>query len=544
MAELGNFFVTIGSKFDAKGLEKARDSINKVALAGAAMAGALTIAGAKAAKAAGVQEQAELLLAQAMKQAGTFTEKSFKANLEYASSLQKVSTFGDEVILVVQRQLTNFGLEGEALRDATKATIDLAAAKGFDLKVAGDLVAKSIGSSTNALTRYGIEVQGAAGSTERAQSAVQNISKLFGGAAQAKADTYLGRIDQLNNQWGDFVEDIGFAVIPAITDLIKLIQTSVLPIFESWIDDTKNVSKITDTLKFTIQTVTKTIIGFIGAINLAGSAMAIFALALTGNLRAAKIGFDELKEKVISLGETIKKVDQEEIESDQEKKDVMLEAEIANTEARQELKDQVAESDQNRLTAMEEIEKGMAERKKQRQEDLAANAEELARRESEFIIGAAKSVADLQVITAKSVTQALKESFKQRLSAFVESQMQELIAAKIKSLAIAISNSTVTFGAAAGQIGVILAQFAGATAALRGIQSFDTGGVVQGRLGKPVLVQALGGERFLGRQSIGKSDGNVIVNVNKPITTRNEARILGNIVGEEIFKKVNRQRRI
>ena len=49
-------------------------------------------------------------------------------------------------------------------------------------------------------SRYGIEVTGAVGSTERAQTAVENITKLFGGAAKAQAETYLGRVASLSNQ--------------------------------------------------------------------------------------------------------------------------------------------------------------------------------------------------------------------------------------------------------------------------------------------------------------------------------------------------------
>lgn len=173
----------------------------------------------------GEQEKAQKTLAAAMKQAGTFTEAAFKENLKYASSLQKVTKFGDETILSVQKILTNFGLEGEALKDLTKATLDLASAKGMDLTSAADLVARSVGSSTSALSRYGIIIEGAAGSTERANSAVENISKLFGGAAQAEAQTFSGRVQQLQNRIGDIGENIGEKFIPIIEKLINIFES-------------------------------------------------------------------------------------------------------------------------------------------------------------------------------------------------------------------------------------------------------------------------------------------------------------------------------
>jgi hypothetical protein len=170
------------------------------------------------------QERAEKTLGAAMKQAGTFTREALKHNLEYASSLQQMTTFGDEAILGVQKQLTNFGAEGKVLDDLTKATLDLAAAKGIDLKSAGDLVSKSFGSSTNAMSRYGIEVTGAAGSTERAEQAVQNITKLFGGAAAAEAATFGGVMTQVSNSFGDFLETVGEVIAKAVGPFLKAIN--------------------------------------------------------------------------------------------------------------------------------------------------------------------------------------------------------------------------------------------------------------------------------------------------------------------------------
>ena len=82
--------------------------------------------------------------------------------------------FGDETIIEAQAMIASFVKDEEAVRLATEATLDLAAAKGFDLVAAADLVSKTLGSSTNALSRYGIEVTGAVGSTERLESLTGN----------------------------------------------------------------------------------------------------------------------------------------------------------------------------------------------------------------------------------------------------------------------------------------------------------------------------------------------------------------------------------
>lgn len=129
--------------------------------------------------------------------------------LEGASALQEQTRFGDEQIIQAQALIAAFVGEEDAILKATEATLDLASAKNMDLRAAADLVSKSVGSSTNALTRYGIQVSGAVGSTERLESAVNGIAKAFGQTATQDALTFGGQVDQLKNRVSDFGEDIG-----------------------------------------------------------------------------------------------------------------------------------------------------------------------------------------------------------------------------------------------------------------------------------------------------------------------------------------------
>ena len=145
---------------------------------------------------AGIQEQAEKKLAVAL--GGTS-----QALLDQAVALQQVTTFGDEAIIGVQASLAAFIKNEDQIKLATEATLDMAVAMGMDLKAAGDLVAKTLGSSTNAMSRYGIEVEGAVGSTERLESLTNNVTKLFGGQAKAQAETMAGSLEQMKNAVGD-----------------------------------------------------------------------------------------------------------------------------------------------------------------------------------------------------------------------------------------------------------------------------------------------------------------------------------------------------
>ena len=156
---------------------------------------------------AGEQEQAEKKLEVALGKTST-------ALLNHASALQKMTAFGDEAIIGVQASLAAFIKDEEQIKKATEATLDMAVAMGMDLKAAGDLVATTLGSSTNAMRRYGIQVEGAVGSTERLESLTNNVATLFGGQASAQAETMAGALSQAGNSAGDLAEAIGERLSP------------------------------------------------------------------------------------------------------------------------------------------------------------------------------------------------------------------------------------------------------------------------------------------------------------------------------------------
>ncbi len=181
---------------------------------------------------AGEQEAAVNALTASLADLGDQAPIVSAALQEQASALQKVSTFGDEVIIRAQTLIASFIKEEDQIKAATVATLDLAAAKGFDLVAAADLVSKTLGSSTNALTRYGIAVEGAVGSTERLTSLTGNINKVFGGRATADVNTFVGATAQLSAAFGDAQEKIGFFItknetlLDAIKNLTKFFAES------------------------------------------------------------------------------------------------------------------------------------------------------------------------------------------------------------------------------------------------------------------------------------------------------------------------------
>jgi hypothetical protein len=185
-------------------------------------------------KAFDTQAKAETKLLTALKG----REEVQKRLIAQAKELQTKTLFGDEETIAAQAMLATMGLEEQAISRLIPLVQDMATAKGMDLVQAADLVAKSVGSSTNALSRYGITITGAVGSQERLNTATEALNQAFGGQAEAISKVGLGPLTQLKNILGDLSEDIGKIILPTINELAKDIKELALK-FDGLSDSTK-----------------------------------------------------------------------------------------------------------------------------------------------------------------------------------------------------------------------------------------------------------------------------------------------------------------
>lgn len=181
------------------------------------------------------EEDAQLKLAQAMGNAGTYTRESFKAMKDYAAQLQQTTKYGDETSLATMANLQTYGMEIEQLKAATKATQDLASAKGMDLRAASDLIGKAFVGETGTLSRYGIVLADGISKTEKFSAVLKLIEERFGNTAQAELETYSGQWKQIANFWGDQMETAGLVVLKVIESVqfaFGLAATAIYTILE------------------------------------------------------------------------------------------------------------------------------------------------------------------------------------------------------------------------------------------------------------------------------------------------------------------------
>lgn len=149
------------------------------------------------------QEKAEKMLKTAL----GFTSTEL---IKQASAMQKLAGVSDDAVISGQAFLAQMGLTEKQIKDLTPAIVDFAQAKlNGDITGAFNLLSKTVGSTTNALSRYGVEINGAAGSNERVSSAVEALIKRFGGQAEAIRNTMTGSIEALKQSSGELLEVFG-----------------------------------------------------------------------------------------------------------------------------------------------------------------------------------------------------------------------------------------------------------------------------------------------------------------------------------------------
>lgn len=168
-----------------------------------------------AVKSFGDQEDAEQGLIAALKLTGEATAKNVKQFGAYASSIQKVTKFGDEQVMNAMTYGKTMGIQTNQLEAATKAAVGLSAAYGMDLDSSMQLVAKAQAGNTAALQRYGIQLD-EGGSAQQKFSQLLEIGAKNFSLAEAQANTMTGSMKSAWNAIGDLAELIGARLAPFV----------------------------------------------------------------------------------------------------------------------------------------------------------------------------------------------------------------------------------------------------------------------------------------------------------------------------------------
>lgn len=227
------------AKQNLRTIESGFDRIRKLALRlGAAIAGALAVRrivqfGKEAVRVAAEASEIWGRLETAVNNTGKNFDDLKPSIDAIARSMQDATTVGDEAFAGVLTELITITNNYEASLYNVQTVADLAAAKQIDLRTAAQLVGRAMIGETSTLKRYGIVV-------EEGADAVEVLRERFRGFAENEAKTFGGRLRQLTNEWDDFKQAVGEALIAAgdgqgiLETLIGVVKT-----LTEWVNSNK-----------------------------------------------------------------------------------------------------------------------------------------------------------------------------------------------------------------------------------------------------------------------------------------------------------------
>lgn len=210
----------------------------------AAVSGEIYTAINAAGESAKVQAQLNAVLESTHGAAGLYIEDLN----DQAKALEGMTTYSDEAVNSAQAMLLTFtNVKGGVFQQSIGTILDMSTALGQDLKSSAIQVGKALNDPINgvsALQRVGVTFSDSqkdvikglvdTGKTAQAQQVIlAELNKEFGGSAQAAAETFTGKIEQMQQRFDDVQETIGGALIPVITSLLDKISPLV-DAFAKW----------------------------------------------------------------------------------------------------------------------------------------------------------------------------------------------------------------------------------------------------------------------------------------------------------------------
>ena len=236
---------------DHSDIDKSADHVSDISknigLGFALVGGAITGAMGFALKAFADSEKAGAQLDAVLKSTGGAAGMTREALDSLATELQRTTAFEDDAVARGEAMLLTFTNIGkDVFPMATRTMLDMSTAMNQDLQSSAIQLGKALNdpiAGISALSRVGvqftdsqkeqIQVLMQSGNVMGAQKIIlAELSKEFGGSAVAAADTLTGKWEQLKNEFGNMMEDIGNALtdgggFKGLLDTIKNIVISV-----------------------------------------------------------------------------------------------------------------------------------------------------------------------------------------------------------------------------------------------------------------------------------------------------------------------------
>ena len=212
--------IPIITSFADKGISQAEKAFGKFGktgvLVGAAFAAstALVVAGlGKAINAAIEDQKSQALLAKQLENTTGASRMTIAATEDFISQMQFATGVADDALRPALGSLVRATNDLAAGQNLLGLAMDISAGTGRDLESVSLALGKAFNGNLAGLTKLGIALDPNIIKTKDFGLAQAELTKQFGGAAAAAANTYEGQLKRLGTVWSELNETIGYAIL-------------------------------------------------------------------------------------------------------------------------------------------------------------------------------------------------------------------------------------------------------------------------------------------------------------------------------------------
>ena len=211
----------------------------KAAAAFAVAAAAAVAYGTKLAidgvKAAIQDEQAQLRLANALREATGATDAQIKATEDMILKTSLATGVADDQLRPAFQRLAVSTKDTTKAQELLNLALDISKGRGLELETVANALGRAQDGNTTALGRLGLGLSKAELSTLSFTEVQARLSDLYGGAAAANAETFQGKIDRLKVGFDEAKESLGVALLPQVERFIGFLNDTGIPTLNAFI---------------------------------------------------------------------------------------------------------------------------------------------------------------------------------------------------------------------------------------------------------------------------------------------------------------------
>jgi hypothetical protein len=212
--------------------KKAAAAFAVAAAAAVAYAGKLAVDGVRAAI---EDEQAQLRLANALRQATGATDAQIAATEDMILKTSLATGVADDKLRPAMQRLAVSTKSTEEAQKLLTLALDISAASGKDLETVANALGRAQDGNQAALGRLGLGLSKAELATLSFTEVQAKLAELYGGAAATNAETFQGKIDRLKVGFDEAKESLGVALLPAVEQFITFLNDQGIPTLNAFI---------------------------------------------------------------------------------------------------------------------------------------------------------------------------------------------------------------------------------------------------------------------------------------------------------------------